>query len=86
MAGYKLYTIDKQNIPVNLFIWSTITQDSNYIILHLQNKINIPNAFNKKSCSICGFYGHKKFKNTTVYRFSKLSSFFSSSLQSSLVV
>ena len=58
MAGCKLYIIDKQNAPVNLFIWSTKSQSSNCNILYLQNKINIPNAFNKKSRSICGFYGH----------------------------
>ena len=57
MAGCKLYTTDKQNNPVNLFIWSTKTQVTNYNIPHLQNKINIPNAFNKKSRSNCGFYG-----------------------------
>ena len=63
MAGCKLYTTDKQNNPVNLFIWSTKSCGFNHNVPYFQNIINIPNAFNKKSCSICGFYGQIKINN-----------------------
>ena len=64
MAGCKLYTTDKQNNHVNLFIWSTQSSCFEHNIPYFQNNINIPNAFNKKSRSNCGFYGHR---NVTLY-------------------